>query len=156
MDLNLKIFINKVGPSTMIGRPAIFSREAFNIVKNDPFFTFGAEDADLSRQMEIAGMPQGHGTGTVYRKNLETMGECYRQWRRYGEGDGRFVCKHPSRILSVLFHLAIYYPIIKSVRVARLGFWRYSGFFVMQGLVRLIWASKEYVSLKVRGAPDTN
>ena len=146
MDINLKL-INRVGPTNMVGRPALFKREAFRIVRNDPVFTFSAEDTDLSRQMELAGLSQGHGTGIVYRKHLATMGACFRQWKRYGEGDGRFVYKYPSRMPRVLFHLLIHYPIIKSLRAAWLGSGRYCGFFVMQGCVRTMWAVKEYLSL---------
>ena len=147
MDINIRLFMNRVGATKMVGRPAMFSREAFSVVGNDSFFTFSHEDTDLSRQMELAGLPQGRGTGIVYRKHLDSMGACFRQWKRYGEGDGRFVYKYPSRMPRVLFHLLIQYPIIKPLRAAWLGSGRYSGFFVMQGCVRTIWAVKEYLSL---------
>lgn len=147
MDLNLRLFLNKVGPTNMVGRPAMFRKEAFKFVKNDALFTFSGEDADLSRQMELAGLPQGHGSGIVYRKHLASLAPCFQQWKRYGEGDGRFVYKYPSRIPHMLFHLLINYPLLKSLRVARLGNARYCGFFLMQGSVRMIWAVKEYLSL---------
>ena len=147
MDLNLRLFLNKVGPTTMVGRPAMFKKSAFKVVKNDPLFTFSDEDTDLSRQMELAGLRQGIGSGIVYRKHLASIGACFRQWRRYGEGDGRFVYKHPSRLPHMLFHLLVYYPLSKSLRVVWLGKAGYCGFFLMQGYVRAVWAAKEFLLL---------
>ena len=67
---------------------------------------------------------------------------------KYGKGDAHFVYKYPERKWSIIKHLLINYPFVKSYRAALNGKIKYIPFFVLVGLVRFVYFLPEYYSLK--------
>ena len=64
------------------------------------------------------------------------------KFRWYGTGDGQFIASHPERRRSMLFHLAVRYPILHPLRALATGHWRAAPYAVLQGLTRLRYAIK--------------
>ena len=62
------------------------------------------------------------------------------KFRFYGTGDGEFMHLHPERRRSMLFHLAIRYPLIYPAKALATGHWRAAPYAVLQGLTRLFHA----------------
>jgi glycosyltransferase involved in cell wall biosynthesis len=146
MDYNLKMFISLPGVTNMIGRPALYRREVYDAIKFDPIFTFGSEDTDFSRQMEINNLKQGVGTGKSYRIHLSTCKENINKWIAYGKGDSTFSYKYPDRRNSIIKHLLVNYLLKKSFISIIRGKPQYSLFFFLQGIFRfvgfIIWEKK--------------
>jgi len=156
MDYNLRFFINRKGKTNMVGRPALYRKEAFKYVRFNPLFNFGDEDTDLSRQMEKKNLLQGIGSGISYRKHLKTLRECLKQWVKYGEGDARFVYKNPDRLSNMLFHLLINYPTKKSASLIKRGKGKYIAFFILQGWTRFFGMIKEAIVIKISGLSEAS
>lgn len=137
--------------TVMVGRPALYLASSIKNVGFDSFFDgVGCEDTDLSRSFEKMGYKQGIGTGKCYRKHETTFEDNFKKWKKYGKGDAHFVYKYPERKLSIIKHLLINYPIVKSYRAALNGNIKYIPFFVLTGLVRFVYLLPKYYSLKIK------
>lgn len=134
--------------TTMVGRPALYLASSIKKVKPDFFFNGSHEDTDLSRTFENMGFKQGLGTGKTYRKQKENFRDYLKIWGKYGRGDAHFVHKYPERKWSIIKHLLINYPIVKSYRAALNGEIKYVPFFVLTGIARFINFLSEYHCLK--------
>lgn len=133
----------------MVGRPALYLASSIKKVGFDSFFDgVGCEDTDLSRSFEKMGYKQGIGNGKCYRKHETTFKDNLKKWGKYGKGDAHFVYKYPERKWSIIKHLLINYPFVKSYRAALNGKIKYIPFFVLVGLVRFVYFLPEYYSLK--------
>ena len=138
MHYNVEKFISIPGTTKMIGRPALYKKNVFDRIKFDPIFTFGSEDTDFSKQMEINEFIQGIGNGISRRIHLFTFKENILKWIAYGKGDATFANKYPDRKKSIVKHLLINYMIRKSLISIIDGKSQYSIFFFLQGLTRFI------------------
>lgn len=149
MHYNLKYFISKPGKTNMVGRPALYKMSAFKKVKFDPRFTFNGEDSDMSIQMEEKNLSQGIGTGVSHRYHLkiETLGQCIRKWTWYGQGDAMLVFKYKYKFRNLIYHLLINYPFKKSLFIIKKRKGRYFLFFVLQGWIRFLAFTGEYLRL---------
>lgn len=147
------LFIENPFPMStiMVGRPALYLASSIKNVGFDSFFDgVGCEDTDLSRAFEKIGYKQGIGTGKCYRKHETTFKDNLKKWKKYGKGDAHFVYKYPERKLSIIKHLLINYPIVKSYRAVLKGNLQYIPFFILTGMVRFINFLPEYILLKFK------
>lgn len=149
MHLNMKYFISVPGPTNMLGRPALYKKEVFDKVKFDPIFTYNGEDSDFSIRMEKKNLSQGIGTGISHRyhSNLETFGKCFKKWIWYGQGDALLAFKHREKLKNIIYHLLVNYPIKKSFKMIKNRKTKFVPFFVLQGVIRFIGFSFEYLKL---------
>ena len=138
MDYNLRMFISVPGITNMIGRPALYRREVYDKIKFDPIFTFGSEDTDFSRQMQINNYTQAVGNGVSNRIHLASCKENIIKWITYGKGDATFASKYPDRQVGIIKHLLINYLLKKSLYSILHGKPKYSLFFFLQGFFRFI------------------
>lgn len=131
--------INKVGPTTMVGRPCIYLTSSIRSVGFDSFFGpgIGCEDVDISIQFEMNGLPQGKGTGITYRQHPSTFLEWLSKWKKYGRGDACIVSKYPYKLKNILIHQLISYPVTRPLEHFN-STWRYLPFYVLFGYVRFV------------------
>ena len=135
----------------MVGRPALYRASSIKKVGFDSFFDgVGCEDTDLSRAFEKMGFKQGIGTGKSYRKHGKNLKDNLKKWKKYGRGDAHFVYKYPERKRSIIWHLLINYPFVKSYRTIVTGELKYVTFFILTGLVRFINFLPEFILLKFK------
>ena len=131
--------INKVGPTTMVGRPCIYLTSSIRLVGFDPYFGpgIGCEDVDISIQFEMLGFPQGKGTGITYRQHPSTFLEWFSKWQKYGRGDACIVTKYPHKLKNIIIHQLVSYPIMRPLENITTS-WRYLPFYLLFGYVRFI------------------
>jgi glycosyltransferase involved in cell wall biosynthesis len=132
------ININDVGPTNIVGRPAIFDRTAILDVGFDPFFTYGSEDTDISYRFEKTGLMQGIGSGISKRIHPSTFNECKKKWISYGRGYYRFVFKHKEKEKSILKHILYNIPIKRSIRTIKNGKLIFIPFNILYGFFTII------------------
>lgn len=149
MHYNMKYFVSVPGPSNMLGRPALYRKEVFDIVKFDPIFTYNGEDSDFSIRMEQNNLSQGIGTGISHRyhSNLSSFKQCFKKWMWYGQGDGLLAFKHKGKLKNIVYHLLINYPVKKSYKMLKNKKGKYVPFFVLHGLIRFAGFFIEYLRL---------
>lgn len=123
---------------SMVGRPALYDRQYLEqaIQTASQQFTSASEDSDLSYRLKTLGARFTYGTGVCYRQHLVTFSELFRQWQIYGQGDAKFMLKHPERKWHVIYHQLITYPIVRALQCAKWVSLRYIPFFIVQGGVR--------------------
>lgn len=148
-SFNARLSLNVIGPTNMVGRPCIYVTESIRRIGFDPFFArgVGCEDADVSIRFEIAGLPQGKGSGVSDRRFPDNFAEWFGKWKKYGRGDARLVWKYPHKTFSILRHQLWSYPIERAVRAVRAGGVSYLPFFVLFGWVRFGVLCYEYCRL---------
>ena len=129
--------ICRPGPSTMVGRPALYRIEALRAVGMDTDFDgVGNEDAALSIRMERAGRRQGVGLGISRRRHPETLAQNMAAWRKYGRGDARLLRRYPEKWRNVLGHLLYTYPVRRALELLRRGQGVHAFYPVCVGLAR--------------------
>lgn len=138
-DEYVNMFHNIPGEKKMIGvAPAVFKREVLDEFPFDHLITSTIDDTDLiyrvykSRKFRI-----GILNVTVLHDHLGSFRDYLDKFKWYGKGDGEFMMKYPERALSMLFHLAIRYPIIYLTRSFLHGKLVGAAFCAFQGFVRL-------------------
>lgn len=152
MDALLQHCICIPGPTNMVGRPALYRTDSLLRVGLDRDFDgVGNEDAALSIRMEAAGMVQRIGNAFSYRRHPRTFRENAEAWIKYGRGDARLLKNYPNKSKSVLWHILVRYPILRSYCIARHGEGAFIGFPICAGLVRLIGMIRELLTI-----PSTN
>jgi glycosyltransferase involved in cell wall biosynthesis len=129
------------GVRTMIGTaPAVFKREVLETV------TFGyglIDDTDfMYRLHRDTDYRVGMSSAVVWQKHEPSLRSYLSKWRWYGKGDGEFMLTHPERRRSMLFHLAVRYPLLYPLRALVTGHWCAAPYAVLQGLTRLRYALK--------------
>ncbi len=144
MLANLQVInrCNRLNPEAinMVGRPALYVKSWLvkAIQSESRQFTSASEDSDLSYRLKLLGAQFTYGTGITYRKHLATFGGLIKQWLVYGQGDAKFVLKHPERKWHVLYHQLINYPLVRAAYCARWVSVRYVPFFIAQGVIRFV------------------
>lgn len=130
---------NRPGPRAMIGvAPALFRRRVFEAVRFDDDVTSTIDDTDfMYRLARHGGFRVGIGRTVVAQEHFGDLRSYLRKFRWYGKGDGEFCRKHPERAPSMLYHLAVRYPLVYPVRALAGGRPRAVPFFVLQGTTRL-------------------
>ena len=128
------------GPTNMVGRPALYRREALARAGLDVSFDgVGNEDAALSIRLERLGYGQGVGRGLSLRRQPASFAENLAAWRKYGRGDAQLIRRYPAKRAAVLSHLLVNYPLRRSWRLARRGAGRYAGYCLAMGLFRFFF-----------------
>jgi glycosyltransferase involved in cell wall biosynthesis len=125
--------INEPGPTTIVGRPALFETNSIQQIGFDPFFTYGSEDTDISYRFEKAGLSQGIGTGISFRIHPDSFSECKKKWISYGRGYARFAFKHPERKRGIIKHLLWNIPFKRNFKTIRSGHFSYFPFYLLYG-----------------------
>nr|WP_321513232.1 glycosyltransferase [uncultured Pseudodesulfovibrio sp.] len=139
MDSLLHYCISTPGPTTMVGRPALYRTDSLLRVGLDRSFDgVGNEDAALSIRMEAAGMRQRIGTALCYRHHPRTFMNNARAWIKYGKGDARLIQNYPKKAKAVLWHILVRYPVLRSCDMIKQGDFVLIGFPICAGLIRLI------------------
>ena len=103
-----------------------------------------------SRAFEKIGFNQGIGTGKSCRKHEKYLIDHLKKWKKYGRGDAHFVYKYPERKWSIIKHLLINYPFVKSYKAIGDGGIKYAPFFILAGIVRFVNFLEEYILLKFK------
>ena len=126
----------------MVGvAPAIFRREVIETVR----FADGMsiDDTDLMYRLHRdTDYTTAVGTTFIECRHDPRLRDYLAKFRWYGTGDGQFMASHPERRRSMLFHLAVRYPILHPARALAHGHWRAAPYAVLQGLTRLRYALK--------------
>ena len=142
------ININEPGPTTIVGRPAIFETASIQHIGFDPFFTYGSEDTDISYRFEKAGFNQGIGTGISFRIHPDSFAECRKKWISYGRGYARFAFKHPERKQAIVRHLLWNIPVKRNINTMRNGYFRYAPFYLLYGFLCFAGFYREMKALR--------
>lgn len=143
MDANLNYCINSVGPTNMVGRPAIYRTDCLKKIGMDVTFDgLGNEDAALSIRLEKMGALQGKGTGVSFRHHPGSFFDNFNAWKKYGMGDAQLIRQYPDKLWSVTGHLLFNYPLKRSWAYIMNGKGFYCGYPVLVGLVRLFFLVK--------------
>ena len=145
---------NTVGKTTMVGRPALFSRDSIVKVGFDPFFTYGSEDTDISYRFEKLHYSQAIGTGISFRIFPHTFEECRGKWIGYGKGYARFAFKHPERRANMLKHLLWNIPIKRNITAVKNSFFIYSPFFFTYAFFCFLGFVLETNALRKNSSPS--
>ncbi len=140
--------INEVGKTTMVGRPAMYTRAAVLTANFDELFTYAGEDTDASYRFEKLGLPQGIGTGVSYRIHPTTFRDCKRKWISYGRGYARFGYRHPERNRGILRHIFWNIPFKRMWKTVTTGNGRYAPFYFLYGLYCAVGYLREREALK--------
>lgn len=124
----------------MIGTaPAIFRREVLQTIRFADSMTI--DDTDyFYRLHRDTDYTTAVGTTFIECRHDPRLRDYLAKFRFYGRGDGEFMRSHPERRRSMLFHLAIRYPLLYPVRALATGHWRAAPYAVLQGLTRLFHA----------------
>ena len=126
----------------MVGvAPTLFKREVIEKVR----FADGMsiDDTDLMYRLHRdTDYTTAVGTTFIECRHDPLLRDYLAKFRWYGTGDGQFMRTHPERRRSMLFHLAVRYPILHPLRALTHGHWRAAPYAVLQGLTRLRYAIK--------------
>ena len=116
-------FHHQPGPRTMIGvAPALYRRTVFEQVKFDVVSPEVSDDADFCyRLAKVPGARFGIGRTRVMQEHFASLADYVEKFRWYGRRDAGFCVKHPERAASMVFHLAVRYPILRPVRAILTG-----------------------------------
>ena len=138
---------NHVGEKEMIGTaPAIYKKEIFQQVRFEPETTPTIDDTDfIYRLKRDTNFKIGVGRATVMQHHFSSFHDYYKKFMWYGYGDGEFCRKHPSRALSMIYHLAIRYSFIYPIKALVKGKLNASLFCCIQGLVRIAGLLKYFL-----------
>ena len=126
----------------MVGvAPTMFRREVLDAVR----FADGLsiDDTDLMYRLHRdTTYTTAVGVTLIECRHDPRLRDYLAKFRWYGTGDGEFMRTHPERRASMLFHLAVRYPLIYPLRALTTGHWRAAPYAVLQGLTRLRYALK--------------
>ena len=153
MDVNLRIIRSQIGPTTMVGRPALYKASSLKAVPMDPLFQDASEDSDLSYRFHQNGFKQGIGTGVSYRKHLSSFRKAVQKYILSGKGEALFTFRHPERLFATLKHELYVYPIKRSLKAIRNGYVFYAPFFVLVGWCRFWGFIKTKIKFLLKGKP---
>ena len=124
----------------MVGiAPAIFRREVLTTVR----FADGlsVDDTDfMYRLHRDTDYTTAVGATFIECRHAPRLRDYLAKFRWYGTGDGQFMASHPERRRSMLFHLAIRYPVLYPAKALATGHWRAAPYAILQGLTRLFHA----------------
>ena len=126
----------------MIGvAPAIYKKSIFDKVKFDDYITKTIDDTDFSYRLSLhPEFKYGILDTKVSQLHDPSLKSYMKKFKWYGIGDGEFCIKNPRRMFSMIFHLAIRYPVVYSVKSAIKFKFLTIPFFILQGNVRLYFA----------------
>ena len=135
-DINFKLSHNIPRETIMIGTPCVYKTSVLKKINFDPFFTGPSDDTDLCYRLIKAGFRIGVGSTNILHKNRTSFKQFFNKMIWYGKGDAQFIFKHPERIHRMFFHQLINYPIIKSFKAIRNGYFKVIIFFISIGIIR--------------------
>ena len=140
----LDLVQNSPGEKGMIGvAPALFKRHVFKHVRFDDTITRTIDDTDFMYRLSRTGCCAiGTGETRITQSHFGEFASYLQKFRWYGKGDGEFCIKHPERAGSMIFHLAVRYPLLHAGRALLHGKPRAFVYFILQGTVRFgsaIW-----------------
>lgn len=129
---------NIPGPKAMIGTaPAVYKKKVFGLVRFDDHITSTIDDTDfIYRLSKFPEIKVGIGRTIISQEHYSDFKTYINKFRWYGKGDGEFCRKHPSRALSMVFHLLIRYPFIYPIKAIQKNKIKAVPFYILQGYVR--------------------
>ena len=129
----------------MIGvAPNIYKKEIFNFIQFDSHITKTIDDTDfMYRLHKLKKYRLGTSPTRVVNLHISTFNDYVKKFIWYGIGDGEFCKKHKNRMPSMLFHLAIRYPILYPLKALVHFKFRAIPYFMLMGLIRLYACIKE-------------
>jgi glycosyltransferase involved in cell wall biosynthesis len=143
--------LNRVGKTKMVGRPAIYKTNILKKVGMDIDFNgIGNEDSSLSIRMCHFNAKQGIGSGISYRIYPKSFKANFLQWKKYGLGDAMLIKKHKKKLLSIIGHLLVTYPIIRSYILIKNFKFKYVFLTILTGYVRFLFLLKGIFFLKFK------
>lgn len=131
---------NPPGERSMIGTaPAIYNKKIFDKIKFDDHITKTIDDTDfIYRLKKNTNFKIGIAKLAIIQDHNSNYYQYLKKFYWYGRGDCEFILKNNSRLLSMVFHLLIRYPILYSVKSIFHLKPKLIPFVVTQGLVRFI------------------
>ena len=144
---SLDLTTNIPGLKKMIGvAPNIFKKEIFNLIQFDSHITKTIDDTDfMYRLHKLKKYRVGTSPTRVANLHIGTFNDYVNKFIWYGIGDGEFCRKHTNRMPSMLFHLAVRYPILYPLKALVNLKFRAIPYFMLMGLIRLYACMKETV-----------
>jgi len=132
------VFHRRPGPRAMIGTaPALYRRRVFEAVRFDSHITRRKDDADFFyRLSRHGGFSYGVGRTEIEQAHFGRLADYLAKFLWYGAGDAEFCRKHPERALSMIVHLLVRYPVLRSAQALLRGKPRAVPYFVLCGLMR--------------------
>lgn len=151
-DQSWQLIQNVPGRRDMIGTaPAIYNKCVFNFAKFDDYITKTIDDTDFSyRLSKHKGIKMGIGDTVISQDHHSSFLDYIRKFLWYGKGDGEFCVKNPERTRSMLFHLAIRYPILHPLKAIMRGKFKAVPFFICQGILRLFSLLIQVIKSKLK------
>jgi hypothetical protein len=102
----------------------------------DDYITKTIDDTDFIYRLRKKNINFGIGTVKIFQNHNTSFFDYIRKFSWYGKGDGEFIQKNPSQLLSMLFHLLIRYNFIYTYKsLLKLKFLAVP-FFLIQSLSR--------------------
>lgn len=151
IDATWRYCIFKVGPTNMVGRPAIYRTDAIKAVGSDlSFVNIGDEDTAISVRMEQKGYRQGIGRGISYRKCHSSFQENKKEWIKYGKGDAMIILQYPDKKKAIFHHVLINYPIKRSWKLIKNGKIKYCLYPILVGFYRYVTIRKTLGNCKIK------
>ncbi|MEM1102958.1 MAG: glycosyltransferase [Pseudomonadota bacterium] len=137
-DAAFGVFHRKPGPRAMIGTaPALYRADVFNDVRFDAHITRRKDDADFFYRLSKNPLyTYGVGRTEIMQEHFGRFADYVSKFLWYGAGDAEFCRKHPERAASMVFHLLVRYPVLRSAQAASQGAWAAIPYFVVCGLAR--------------------
>lgn len=133
---------------TIGGAPTIYKKSLFEYVRFDDTITKTTEDTDFFYRLSLfKNLSVGIGETQIRQFHFATLKAFVKKYLWYGKGDGEFCQKHPKRAFSMIFHLAIRYPIIYSVKALMRGNFYAIPICILQGTTRFCGLVRHFVTL---------
>lgn len=132
------IFLNHAGPKKMIGTaPAMYRKTLFEKHRFDAKVTRNKDDADFFYRLSLLS-EYTYGTGNTYvwQEHHASFSDYVKKFFWYGKGDSEFCRKHINRAPSMIYHLFINYPFIRSAKAILKGKPKAVPYFIVCGLTR--------------------
>lgn len=129
---------NIPGSKKMIGTaPNIYKKKIFGLVKFDDHVTATIDDTDfIYRLSKFPEVKIGIGRTVILQEHFSDLRTYVHKFKWYGKGDGEFCRKHPSRALSMFYHLLVRYPVLYPIKAIRRSKYIAVPFFILQGYMR--------------------
>lgn len=147
MEQNFVLTHNFPGKRYMIGTPCIYKTSVLKENNFDKKFTGPSDDTDLCYRLIKKNYTLGVGHDVIYQVHRSSFGDFRKKWVWYGKGDAEFVWYHSERLLSILFHLLVNYPIKKNIKAIRSKKFFMIPFFLLCSFFRFYGFIKELLKI---------
>ena len=155
MEATLNLSHGKPGETNMIGTPALYIKDALIKENFNPSITGSCDDTDLCYRLHRKGYKFGISHAVCYQKHRSNLGDVYRKFYWYGEGDAQFARLHPERLFNIFLHPIKNYMFKKAWALFIRGNIKYAFFPFFVGFIRHCGFWRGTINSFLRHASDS-